>query len=114
MSGSWNARSRALVAGGIAVLALGTLAGCSSSSDEPAPAGSAGIANPASEFCVSKGGTVEIVTDAGGEQGFCNLPDGTRVDEWEYYRTNGGPSAAPSNPSNPDGDQGGDSDGDAE
>ena len=45
------------------------------------------IANPASEFCVEQGGTVEIVDEAGGEVGYCNLPDGTRVDEWEYFRS---------------------------
>jgi putative hemolysin len=45
------------------------------------------IANPASEFCVEQGGTVEIVTDAAGNQsGLCLLPDGTQADEWEYYR----------------------------
>jgi uncharacterized protein len=45
------------------------------------------IANPASEFCEEQGGTVEIVTDgAGGQAGVCRLPDGSEVDEWEYYR----------------------------
>lgn len=45
------------------------------------------IANPASEFCEEQGGTVEIVTDdAGNESGICRLPDGTDIDEWEYYR----------------------------
>jgi putative hemolysin len=44
------------------------------------------IANPASQYCVDQGGTVEIVTENGGEVGYCNLPDGTRVDEWEYFR----------------------------
>jgi putative hemolysin len=47
----------------------------------------AGLANPASVFCEEQGGTVEIVTDAEGNQtGICNLPDGTEVEEWEYYR----------------------------
>lgn len=45
------------------------------------------IANPASEFCEEQGGTVEIVTDeAGSQSGICRLPDGSEVDEWEYYR----------------------------
>lgn len=47
----------------------------------------AGLANPASEYCVSQGGEVLIVTAAdGGQQGLCRLPDGTEIDEWEYYR----------------------------
>lgn len=52
----------------------------------PGGTGSSGLANPASEFCVEQGGTVEIVTDAYGQVGYCNLPDGTRVEEQEYYR----------------------------
>lgn len=44
------------------------------------------IANPASVYCVEQGGTVEIVTESDGEVGYCNLPDGTRIDEWEYFR----------------------------
>lgn len=47
----------------------------------------AGLANPASVYCVSQGGEVVIVTAAdGGQQGLCRLPDGTEIDEWEYYR----------------------------
>ena len=38
-------------------------------------------------FCEEQGGTVEIVTDAAGNQsGICHLPDGTQVEEWEFYR----------------------------
>jgi putative hemolysin len=45
------------------------------------------VANPASVFCEEQGGSVEIVADAEGNQmGMCRLPDGTEVDEWEYYR----------------------------
>ena len=47
----------------------------------------AGVANPASEFCVEQGGTVEIVSEQYGQVGYCNLPDGTRVEEWEYFRS---------------------------
>lgn len=46
-----------------------------------------GLANPASQYCVSQGGEVVIVTAADGSQsGRCRLPDGTEVDEWEYFR----------------------------
>jgi hypothetical protein len=55
--------------------------------DDDAP----GLANPASVFCEEQGGTVEIVTDGVGNQsGVCHLPDGTEVDEWEYFRAQSG------------------------
>jgi putative hemolysin len=49
------------------------------------------LPNPASVFCEQEGGTVEIETDsAGGQTGFCVLPSGERVDEWQYYREHSG------------------------
>jgi putative hemolysin len=46
----------------------------------------AGVPNPAAVFCEEQGGTVEIVTDAQGNQsGICGLPDGTEIEEWEFY-----------------------------
>jgi putative hemolysin len=59
------------------------------------------LANPASVFCEEQGGSVELVADGEGNQmGFCRLPDGTRVDEWEYYRQyhEGGGGAGLANP----------------
>ncbi len=52
--------------------------------------GGAQVANPASEYCVAQGGEVEIVDEAGGQVGYCNLPDGTRVEEWEYFQQSNG------------------------
>lgn len=49
--------------------------------------GGSGIANPASTYCVDQGGTVEIVDETDGQVGYCVLPDGTRIEEWEYYRS---------------------------
>lgn len=51
-------------------------------------AGEATIANPASTFCVESGGKSVIETESDGERGYCILPDGTKVDEWEYFRLN--------------------------
>jgi hypothetical protein len=71
------------------VIVLGTVGvGCGSDGDGPSDTTqpSAALANPASEYCVAQGGTVEIVEGDGGQQGICVLPDGTRVDEWEYFR----------------------------
>jgi putative hemolysin len=46
-----------------------------------------GVPNPAAVFCEEQGEDVEFERDdVGNERGICVLPDGTRVDEWEYYR----------------------------
>ena len=47
------------------------------------------IANPASEFCIRQGGTLEIANEPEGQTGFCTLANGTRVEEWNYFRANG-------------------------
>ncbi len=45
------------------------------------------LPNPASVFCIQRGGRVEIVRDrAGNDRGICILADGRRVDEWDYFR----------------------------
>lgn len=45
------------------------------------------LANPASAYCVEQGGEVDIVDEAGGQVGYCELPDGRRIEEWEHYRS---------------------------
>lgn len=60
------------------------LAGCSEAAttpDKPAK-----IANPASEYCVKMGGKVEIRKEAKGEVGYCHLPDGRVIEEWDLFR----------------------------
>ena len=72
------------------LLAL-VLVGCGRAATDPTPSAStsspAGIANPASVYCESVGGTVEIVTTSDGQVGMCHLPDGTTIDEWELFRS---------------------------
>ncbi len=63
-------------------IALALLTGCTPKE----PESSVKIANPASEYCVKKGGKLEIVKDNSGEKGMCHLPDGTVIDEWELFR----------------------------
>jgi putative hemolysin len=68
------------------VLAAVVLAGCAVDSTAEQPA-DPGLANPASEYCVERGGRVEIRADAdGAEQGFCVFPDGSECEEWAYFR----------------------------
>jgi putative hemolysin len=80
----------------VAALGLATvLAGCArgGGDDGPpgVPGGRPGLANPASVNCLALGGTLEIVDGPDGQVGWCTLPDGRRVEEWELYReTRGG------------------------
>jgi putative hemolysin len=76
-------------------LAVAVLIGCGSDSKPTNTTTPAGLANPASEFCVQQGGTLEIVDEAGGQVGYCNLKDGTRVEEWQYYRAQTGTTTVP-------------------
>lgn len=47
----------------------------------------AGLANPASVFCVDKGGRINITTDAsGGQVGICIFSDGSQCEEWAFYQ----------------------------
>ena len=72
--------SHFLLPAGSSIILL--FSGCSSD-DNNQP----GLANPASVYCAEQGGSTEIVGEDDGEVGYCNLSDGTRVEEWEFYRS---------------------------
>lgn len=74
---------------------IAVLVACGSDSKPTVTTSATEIANPASEFCVKQGGKVEIVDAASGQVGYCNLPDGTRVEEWAYFRSQTGTTTAP-------------------
>ena len=46
------------------------------------------LANPASVFCGTLGGTVTIKNNAQGEVGICALPDGRQCEEWALFQKN--------------------------
>ena len=47
------------------------------------------MANPASIFCEKHGGkSINVKDKDGNETGKCQFKDGTKVDEWHYYREN--------------------------
>lgn len=73
---------RPVVIAAVVVVALGA---CGGDDDDVPSDTTVAIANPASVFCVEQGGEVEIVDEAGGQVGYCILPDGTRIEEWEYF-----------------------------
>jgi hypothetical protein len=86
-----NIRRTSMIAVTVAIMPFAAACGSgdSPSTTEPTSGSddSSQIANPASEFCVEQGGTLDIVDEADGQVGYCTLPDGTRVEEWEYYRS---------------------------
>ncbi|WP_282295566.1 DUF333 domain-containing protein [Stenotrophomonas sp. PS02289] len=71
-----------------AVVGMGmVLAGCASTSQPQVTGPAVGMANPASVYCIERGGKSVIETDSAGAQtGFCHLPDGTKTEEWALYR----------------------------
>ena len=69
-------------------LACAALAGCAG---EPRREPRVGMPNPASEYCVKQGGRLEIRKGEQGEAGYCHLPDGRIVEEWEFFRRSGAP-----------------------
>ncbi|UOM34952.1 DUF333 domain-containing protein [Acuticoccus sp. I52.16.1] len=69
----------------LVLVALLPLAAHAAEGDAPVP-GATGLANPASEYCASRGGTVVIEDEADGQVGYCHLPDGRVVEEWDLYR----------------------------
>jgi len=84
-------RDRRHVRATILVVALGlALSACRPDTGPDAPVA---VANPASENCLALGGTLEIVDGPGGQVGWCTLPDGRRVEEWELWRETHPPDA---------------------
>jgi len=54
------------------------------------PAVTAGMANPASVYCGTNGGTTEIKKNAdGSEYGMCTFTNGTTCEEWALFRGEG-------------------------
>jgi putative hemolysin len=74
-----------------------TLAACSTlHPSETAATGTpqANMPNPASVYCAQNGNKLEIQTASDGSQnGICVFPDGSRCDEWAYFRGECGPAA---------------------
>lgn len=63
-------------------------AGTASPSTTPPRSALIGMANPASVHCVNAGGKLEIRTStSGGQYGVCHLPDGSKCEEWSFFRT---------------------------
>ncbi len=67
------------------VTAASFLSACSTT--EPESVKPIGMANPASVFCTEQGGKLVMEKDAEGNSvGYCQLYDGTTVEQWAYFR----------------------------
>jgi putative hemolysin len=81
-------------------------AACSPAQTSPTP--QAGMPNPASVHCEQNGGKLDLRQDAaGGVVGVCVFPDGSKCEEWAYYRgeckpgnSQAKPASTPSSKSN--------------
>lgn len=65
------------------------LAACSTKTpppDAPEPPQAIGMANPASVYCLEKGGEQIPVQSPQGVRTECKLPGGETIDEWDLYR----------------------------
>lgn len=45
-----------------------------------------GMANPASQYCIEKGGELKIQKTKEGEVGMCTLKSGEVIEEWALFR----------------------------
>jgi putative hemolysin len=62
-----------------------TLTACAADRNAPRPPVT-GLANPAAEYCLQKGGERVPVQSPQGVRTECKLPTGEVVDEWELWR----------------------------
>lgn len=65
---------------------VASLAACSATPNKDMTPPKIGMANPASKYCVEQGGQLEIKNEANGQVGYCKLPNGQVVEEWELFR----------------------------
>jgi len=72
----------------LAVASVVALAGCANEPDEYEVKEYTSMANPAAVYCVQQGGELETVTENEERVTYCQLPNGERVEEWDYYRQN--------------------------
>ena len=65
-----------------------SISACSSTQNKDVSPPKIGMPNPASQHCIEQGGQLEIRNEANGQVGYCKLPNGKVVEEWELFRAN--------------------------
>lgn len=87
-----------MTTGAVSMIAGLITAGCAAPNSSPSsssPSASAlkadqqkriGMPNPASAYCIERGGRLELREGPEGDSGYCHLPDGRVAEEWELFR----------------------------
>ncbi len=70
----------------IPLFAVALLVSACGGGQESSRAPGSQIANPASTHCVEKGGQLEMWREEAGVFGVCAFADGTRCEEWRFFR----------------------------
>lgn len=65
-----------------------SISACSSTPNKDVSPPKIGMPNPASQYCIEQGGQLEIRNEENGQVGYCKLPNGKVVEEWELFRAN--------------------------
>lgn len=65
-----------------------TLGACTTTPQSNGDSPQLGMANPASAYCVSQGGKLELRNESNGQVGYCHLKNGQVVEEWELLHMN--------------------------
>ncbi|KGY14056.1 hemolysin [Vibrio tubiashii] len=68
-------------------VSVGVLAGCTTEPNSTEKQ-HVSMANPAAVYCVQQGGELDTVTENEQRVTYCVLPNGDRVEQWDYYRQN--------------------------
>ncbi|WP_338331415.1 DUF333 domain-containing protein [Acetobacter sp. LMG 32666] len=81
-------KTKSVLGVALAMGALGALAACDQHPQERSGRGVGllRMPNPASVYCVKKGGELKMETTDKGQVGYCHLPDGSVVEEWTLFR----------------------------
>ena len=67
------------------LLMLAACGGGGGSAAKPAAGKWASMSNPASKYCAELGGRLELRAEQAGEAGYCHLPDGSVLEEWQLH-----------------------------
>lgn len=65
-----------------------TLIGCTSETSRYQKTEYQMASNPAAVYCVQQDGKLDTVSENAQRVTYCVLPDGTRTEQWDYYRKN--------------------------
>ncbi|OLQ93534.1 hemolysin [Vibrio panuliri] len=72
----------------ITAASLGAIVGCAGENSPYKKTEYQTVSNPAAVYCVQRGGELETVSENSQRVTYCLLSDGSRIEQWEYYRQN--------------------------